>query len=235
MSASLELAAQTDGAFDPAIGACTDLWGFGPAGRPAEQPTLASVTNRLSTSGWRHIAWDPARQILCRHEDVKLDLNGIAKGYAVDAIMRALNSLGVAHALVEIGGELKGCGVKADGTPWWVDIDHNSSVSPLRIALHGLAVATSGCERHHRFGELTVAHTIDPETGQSVHNTMLAVSVLHESCMWADGYATALMVMGVDRALTFATRNHLAVLISERLDDGGIRLRFSPALRAMLS
>lgn len=235
IAAGLEIAAQSDGAFDPALGACTDLWGFGPNGPPQHWPSPAAVTRSKANSGWRHLEWNAGDHMLRRRIALALDLNGIAKGYAVDLVMETVQSFGVTHALIEIGGELKGRGVKADGTPWWVDVDHSHDVAPLRIALHGLAIATSGCERHHKFDGLMVAHTIDPASGSGLDNTVLAISVIHPSCMHADGYATALMVMGVDRALAFATRHSLPALISERRRDGSVALRLSPALSAMLA
>jgi thiamine biosynthesis lipoprotein len=184
---------------------------------------------------------DASKRQLRRHTAVKLDLNGIAKGYAVDLLMSALREHGIHHALVDIGGELSGRGVKPDGTPWWVSIDRPTSLSPqiatpVLVALHDLAIATSGCERHFEHRGRVYSHTIDPRTGSPIANGMVTATVLHPSCVQADAYATALMVMGPDAGMTFATEKGLAAVIYYGKSDGGRQLeeRQSAELLAML-
>lgn len=221
---ALVLAELTEGAFDPAIGRLVDLWGFGPPG-PQPAPDEATIASVRAHSGWRQLTWEGAARRLLQPGGVALDLSGIAKGYTVDAIADLLAAHGLRHALVEVGGELVGRGIRPDGEPWWVDLENppGTTLTPLRIALHNLAVATSG--RYVR-GD----HNIDPRTGRLPANDVIAVSVIAETAADADGWASALAVLGGDNGLALAERHNIAARIV--LDDGTERL--SPALRAML-
>jgi thiamine biosynthesis lipoprotein len=226
MAAGFDVAARSGGAFDPAIGRLVDLWGFG--ARPHDAvPTDTAISAALNVSGWRRLAFDRGAGWLHQPGGVALDLSGIAKGYAVDALARLLWEQDVAHALVEIGGECRGFGVRRDGDPWWVDLEvpPGVSVAPLRVALHGLAVATSGDYVRGR-------HTIDPRDGRPVR-AVLSVSVLHTSAMLADAWASALTVLGPGPAEAAAVREDLATRCLFR-DNGRVREWISPALQAML-
>ena len=241
IAAALRIAEESGGAFDPTMGPLVDVWGFGPLGRPPVPPIAGEIARRRDICGWRQLEFDPAGRRLRRTIPVRLDLNAIAKGFAVDLAMATLRRHGIHHALVEIGGELGGAGVKPDGTPWWVDIDAPSSdatfdTAPLRVALHGLAIATSGRERGYPGDGRHLSHTIDPRSGMPIDNGVVTATVLHASCMEADAYATALMVMGVDAAIEFASRHALAVAIRYHPDHDPtmIEERLSPALHAML-
>ncbi|MFD1959940.1 FAD:protein FMN transferase [Novosphingobium panipatense] len=152
--------------------------------------------------------------------------SGIAKGFAVDALAALLQDHGYGHALVEIGGELVGRGLRPDGDPWWVDLETPSNMAaPLRVALHQLAVATSGdYVRGH--------HTIDPRSGAPVEHAM-AVSVIHSSAMWADAWATALSVHAPASMRTLAVREGLRVRALTR-SGATVEEWISPALEDML-
>ncbi|KKC25981.1 thiamine biosynthesis protein ApbE [Sphingomonas sp. SRS2] len=220
VAAAIDVARRSGGAFDPTIGRIVDLRGFGP------YPTHYSDDEAHIASLHEHAGWHRLR-----HEDgrlvqpggLALDLSGIAKGHAVDAVADCLAGQGIAHALVEIGGELAGRGVRPDGEPWWVDLENPPGITlpPLRIALHGLAVATSG---DYRRG----AHTIDPRSGRSAANGLRSVSVIHRSAMLADAWATALTVLGTEEGLEIATREGLAARFVDQ------REHLSPALAEML-
>ena len=174
-----------------------------------------------------------------RHNAGLVDLCGIAKGFAVDLVADTLREHGIHHALVEIGGELRGHGVKPDGSPWWVGIDRSgnagTTTEPMLVALHDLAIATSGCERSFVSGGRHFSHTLDSRTGYPIANGMIAATVLHRSCMEADAYATALMVLGPDAAIDFAVAHDLAALILFRQEGEDLAERTTPALDAMLA
>lgn len=224
MAAALAIAEASDGAFDPAIGRLTDLWGLGP--RAADgAPEPDEIRHALRKSGWKRLHFDSTRATLRQPGGLWLDLSGIAKGFAVDAIGDLLVNHGVRHCLVEIGGECAGRGMRPDGDPWWVDVENPREVSlpGLRVALHQLAVATSG-------DYLRGAHTLDPRTGElALHETM-AVTVLHQSCMYADAWATALSVLDRRAAQRLARNHQLAARIVTR--DGAEWI--SPALATMM-
>ena len=227
IQAGLYVARASGGAFDPAIGAIVQRWGFGPPGSVAPVPLL-------SGRPWQAIEIDGVRAR--RMADVALDLSGIAKGFAVDAVAERLNALGLRHYLVEIGGELRGAGVKPDGQPFWVDLETppGLSVPTMRVALCGLSVATSGDYRRYRDeGDRRLSHTIDPATGAPIDNRVASVSVLHESAMLADAWATAIGVLGPREGMQLAARQGLAALMIVREESGAIE-HMTPALTEML-
>ncbi|WP_231562397.1 FAD:protein FMN transferase [Sphingomonas sp. 35-24ZXX] len=224
MAAALSIASASGGAFDPAVGRLTDLWGLGPR-RTTDDPDQCEIDAALAQAGWRRLAFDARSRSLFQPGGVWLDLSGIAKGFAVDAIADLLARHGLHHALVEIGGECAGRGLRPDGDPWWVDLEDPPGVRlpPLRIALHQLSVATSG-------DYLRGGHTLDPATGRPAIHRTTAVSVLHPSCMLADAWATALSVLDDAAAQALACRHGLIARIVRR--DG--REWLSPALTRMV-
>lgn len=226
LRAGIAMARLSDGAFDPAIGRLVDHWGFGPAHRPASPAALAAPWTRIEIEG------DRARRLA----DVTLDFSGIAKGYAVDAVAATLRGLGVVNFLVEIGGELRGDGIKPDIQPWWVDVEAppGLAVPILRVALCGLSVATSGDYRRFRLeGDRRLSHSIDPRIGAPIAPGVASVTVLHDSAMMADAWATAITVLGPDRGMALATRHDLAARLVLRT-DGGAQEYMTPRLAAML-
>jgi thiamine biosynthesis lipoprotein len=235
LACGLEIAEATDGAFDPTLGALVDLWGFGPRPFSGAPPEAGDIAQARAAAGWPRLVLDGDR--LFQPGGLRLDLNGIAKGFAVDQVAAALDRSGARSYLVEVGGELRGVGSKPDGSPWWVELERppaaNDGLRTL-IALHGLSVATSGDYR--RFFEhdgRRYAHTLDPATAAPVANPTVSVTVLHAECIRADAYATALIVMAPDAALAFATTYDLAAMILSR-GPAGLEERLSPALAAML-
>lgn len=227
LRAGIAIARLSDGAFDPAIGHLVRHWGFGPPDAPSPSP--------VPSAPWRAIELDGDRAR--RLDEVALDFSGIAKGFAVDAVARALRDLGAAHFLVEIGGELRGDGVKPDIQPWWVDVEPPSDlpVPTLRVALCGLSIATSGDYRRFRMEDgRRLSHSIDPARGAPIANDVASVTVLHDSAMLADAWATAITVLGHDRGMALATRQGIAARLVRREGDGA-REYMTPALAAMLA
>lgn len=232
LHAALAVARASDGAFDPAIGTLVDLWGFGPAGPVPRPPDDAAVAEALGQSGHQWIELDMLGLRARRTRRAALDFSGIAKGYGVDRVADLLRSRGVRHFLVEVGGELLGAGLKPDGQPWWIDLEAppGTSFPPVRVALHELAIATSGdYRRWHEHAGRRYAHSIDPATGRPSTNGVRSVTVLHPSCMHADAWATALTIAGPDAGLAMAEAQDLPALI---LSDAGEAM--SPAMREML-
>lgn len=227
---ALDIARLSDGAFDPALLEAVELWGFGakivPEGLPAPQ-AQAALKQR---NDWRALECQPNG--LTKPEGVRLDLCGIAKGYAVDAVTQMLKDTpGVRSTLVEIGGELKGFGINRDGQPWWVEIESTQTYSETLVALLDMAVATSGdTKRFFIHDGVRLSHTIDAATAAPVQSGISQVSVFDAECWRADALATALMVMGEARALSFARAHSIPCLI--RLSDG--REVLSPALEDWL-
>jgi thiamine biosynthesis lipoprotein len=242
LDCALAVAVESDGAFDPCIGRLVDLWGFGPQPGPAGGPPGADLLAAArGGTDWRKLRLDvPGRRVL-QPGGASLDLAGIAKGYAVDLVAEHLAAAGVSAFLVEIGGELRGHGVKPDGMPWWVELETPpgeelpgaEDEEPV-AALHGLAVATSGnYRRYFRHGGRHYGHTLDPRTGWPVSERLASVTVLHPSCMRADALATALSVLGPEAGLEHARRHGIAALFLTR-EAGRLREHMSPDFAAML-
>lgn len=231
--AALALAEASDGAFDPTVGEVVDLWGFGAWGAVARPPEARRLADAVQ--GWRSLEIDGGR--MRQPGGLRLDLSGIAKGYGVDLAAHAVASLGARDFLIEIGGELRGHGVRADGEPWWVDLERPPEARlaepPLRIALHGLSVATSGdWRRQFTWNGQRFSHTIDPRTRAPVQTRLAQVSVLHAACMQADALCTALAVLG-DDGEAYAQAHGLAACFLWREADEW-RESLSPALAALL-
>jgi thiamine biosynthesis lipoprotein len=224
LRAGLDMARLSNGAFDPAVGNWVSRWGFGPG----------MGTAGPSSPPWQTIEVEGPRAR--RLADVALDFSGIAKGYAVDAAAAALDAQGAKHYLLEIGGELTGRGVKPNMQPWWTDTESppDLAVPTLRIALCGLSVATSGDYRRFRIEDgRRLSHSIDPATGAPIANDVAAVTVLHESAMLADAWATAITVLGSDRGMALAARHGIAARLILRTASRA-REYMTPALAAML-
>lgn len=232
LDAALAVHRASAGAFDPAAGALSELWGFGAAGRRTDIPAAPAIAAALAVSGC--VAIERQGDATRRTARVLLDLSGIAKGYAVDALALCLRTLGHRDFLVEIGGEWVGSGVRPDAQPWWIALETPPGIAlaPFRVALHGLACATSGDYR--RFipdGARRLGHTLDPGTGRPIDNGVISVNVLALDCMTADAWATALTVLGPEKGLATAEREGLAA----RIMTGDGQERLSSALSAMLA
>lgn len=230
LDCALTLAQMSDGAFDPALGRASEAWGFGVGPSPACAPELSSHARRVD---WRALRFDPATRHLVQPGRVQLDLSGIAKGFAVDLASHLLRQAGIQHHLVEIGGELRGAGVRPDGQPWWVAVESppGQTSAPVRIALTGWSIATSG-DWQRRRGSVgqSWSHTLSPMTGAPVANGLRAASVLHRGCMQADALATVMMVLDSARGMALAERHGIPVRMI--CSDGTIKC--SAAWRAML-
>lgn len=232
LTCALDLAAQTDGAFDPTLGALVDLWGFGPAAAGNFPPDEGALRTAHAASGRRKLSYDANARRLTQPGGLKLDFAGIAKGYAVDAVAQVLRAAGSTSFLVEIGGELSGLGVKLNGQPWWVEIERPSGFEgdALLAALYNLSVATSGdYRRFTERGGARISHTIDPRTGAPASNGLASVTVLHAECMRADAYATALMALGPESGRAFADAHGMMALFTVRTETADLEEHFSRA------
>ncbi|WP_293697193.1 MULTISPECIES: FAD:protein FMN transferase [unclassified Sphingopyxis] len=226
VDAALTIQRASDGAFDPCLGALTERWGFGASGPVDRVPGAADYSER-------RIDVDPNSRRIRRSAGALLDLSGIAKGYGVDLAAEWLLAQGVRHFLLEVGGELRGEGIRPDGQPWWVDVElpPTSAVAPYRIALHDLSAATSGnYRRSFTIDGQHYSHSFDPRTGRPIVNAVSSVTVLHRSCMMADGWATALTVLGPAAAIAAADAQGLAACVV-----AGDREYLSREWRAMLN
>ncbi|RZJ05324.1 MAG: FAD:protein FMN transferase [Brevundimonas sp.] len=237
LNAAMDIADETDGAVDPTLGALVDLWGFGPPGpRPATVPWEDEIAAALAVSGWNRLRLNRDARAIQQIGGLKLDLSGLAKGHAVDCVSDRLFELGAASHLVEIGGELRGRGVKPDTRPWWTELEQAPGAPGPRTiaALFDMAVATSGdWIRSYEVAGKAYSHTIEGRTGRPIENGVASVTVLADTAFLADAYATALMVMGGADGPAYAEAAGLAAAVVTRTDAGLIET-ISPAFAAML-
>lgn len=238
LDAALDIAARSGGAFDPSVGPLVALWGFGAHAHAQRIPDPATLDATRARCGWQRLSWDG--HALQQPGGVELDLSAIAKGFGVDQASRWLRQQGISAALVEVGGELHGFGRKPDGQPWRVLVeagpeeDASTALPPRVLALEDLAVATSG-DRWHHFEQdgAQFSHTLDPRSGAPVTRAAAAVTVAAREAMHADGWATALTVMGVEQGLAFARVHDLAARFVCR-GAHGIEEHLSPAFVRLL-
>lgn len=224
VATALDVAAQTDGAYDPTVGPLVNLWGFGPDGRRVAPPDAAAIAHARAGCGWQRLRCDVARRAVWQPGGAQLDLSAIAKGFAVDQVCAQLHALDIHDYLVEVGGELRAQGRRGDGRPWYVAIeapDDDSAALPLVGVLSDGAIATSGDYlRYFESAGQRYSHTIDPRTAEPVRHALASVSVLHEQAMLADAYATAFSVLGADDGLAFAQRHGIAARFVSRAAQG---------------
>lgn len=226
------------GAFDITVGPLVEAWGFGPA-RPAAPPAAETIAALRASSGWRNLTLDPAeRSVRKKLPGVACDLSAIAKGRAVDLVSQSLAHLGHQNHLVEIGGEVRALGRNGEGKPWRIGIetpDGKGRGVQRIVPLSGGALATSGDYRNFReIDGKRYAHAIDPRSGRPAAHRTASVTVLHPSAMWADAYATAVLVLGETDGLAFAEREGLAALLLLRRPDGGFDELASTAFDATI-
>jgi len=191
----------TGGAWDATVWPLIRLWGFN---RPEAQdilPGKEQVEQVLACVGFSNIQLMAESSIIKKNPCVSLDLGSIAKGYGVDQISVLLKEEGMANFIVEIGGEIFASGIKENGADWNVGINLPDAHAPVDkvhrvLTLSNRAVATSGDYRNFfTLNGNEYCHVFDPRTGYPVTTRVVSASVVSDNCTFADGLATALMVM----------------------------------------
>jgi len=220
LARGLEIGRASDGTFDIGLGSLVHAWGFGAARGALDPEAIKAALGETRPPAYAVLELDLTAGQARRHGRSALDLSGIAKGFAVDEMMRTVESCGISHALVGLDGELKARGVKADGTPWLVAVerpDYALRSAMGVIELRDAAIATSGDYRHWiDLGGRRLSHTMDRARGGPTDNEIASVSVVAESCMDADAWATALMVLGPAGGEALAQRHGFDALFIRR-------------------
>jgi thiamine biosynthesis lipoprotein len=211
------------GAFDIGMGDAVSAWGFGPA--EASPDRIRGATQARHAHAYDVLEIDGAK--VRKRLPIKLDLNGVAKGYGVDRLAEILSSCGIRDGIVGIDGEIRAMGLRPDGEAWTVaverpDPEHRAPHSIL--SLQDRAVATSGDYRHWvEVQGRRLSHTMDPTRGAPLMKPPASVTVLASTCAQADAWATALMVLGPDRGGELALRLGLDALFLLRDEADSIR------------
>lgn len=200
----------SNGAFDCTIGRLIEAWGWGFSKRDSITPQL--IDSLKSIAGYQRVSLD-GRRLVKEDSAIIINFNAIAQGYTSDLIARFLKGEGVHNFLVDVGGELVAGGTKPDGALWNIGVELPSEESagimsledrPVRamLSITDRGVATSGNYRKFYVEDgMKFSHTIDPQTGYPVTHTMLSATVVAENAILADSWATAFMVMGLEKSL----------------------------------
>lgn len=235
-----EVSELTGGAFDVTVGPLVNLWGFGPTFNATQLPEAEVISEALERVGYRYLATDSQAVTLTRLRDIYIDLSAIAKGYAVDKVADLFDNIGIDSYFLEIGGELKIRGRKADGVAWVPALEQplegESRIYRL-LQTDGGTMALAGSGDYRNYFELDgvrYSHEIDPVTGWPVSHNLAAAYVIDTSAARADALATALMVLGLDRGRALAEQWGLAVGLIQRQADGSFTDYFSSAFQAYL-
>ncbi|GAA5506753.1 hypothetical protein Rcae01_02206 [Novipirellula caenicola] len=233
VSAALEIAEATGGAFDVTVGPLVNAWSFGPDPKTNVVPSDSVIDTLRESVGYKKLAvrMDPPA-LKKSVPTLKVDLSSIAKGHGVDRVVDRLADLGAENVFVEIGGEVRVAGSKG-GQPWKVGIQNpqaaNADGDAMSLAaahpMQDQAMATSGDYRiYFEVDGKRYSHTIDPRTGRPIDHDLASVSVVADTCMKADGWATAINVLGADAGIKVASEQGLDVLVIRRRGDEFVRV-----------
>jgi len=202
---SAEVNVISGGAFDITVGPVVRAWGFGNS--LVAKHDSAYIDSLLQYVGMGKVKLE-GRKVIKKYPGVKIDVNAIAQGYSVDVVCDFFRSKGIKNYLVEIGGEVRGKGTNAKDKFWHIGIDKpaDGNMDPGNelqaiIEINNKSLATSGNYRKFFVEDgVKYAHTIDPKTGFPARNMLLSATVVCDDCMTADAYATAFMVLGVEKS-----------------------------------
>ncbi|MDO4159782.1 MAG: FAD:protein FMN transferase [Prevotellaceae bacterium] len=202
---SEEISKETDGAFDITVAPLVNLWGFG--FKHEQTPGKHTIDSLKQIIGYEKISLANDK-VIKKDKRIMLDCSAIAKGYGSDVVARLFKSKGIENFMIEIGGEIVTSGISDKRLPWKIGVtkptdDSLNTNQELQTILNvtNKAMATSGNYRnfYYKNGK-KYAHTIDPKTGYPVQHSILSSTVLARNCAMADAYATAFMVMGLEKA-----------------------------------
>ncbi len=240
----------TNGAWDGTVKPLVNLWGFGNTENKYAVPEKERIASMLKEIGFRHIELSGTGEIRKKKIPLSLDLASIAKGYAVDQIAVLIRSEGIHDFLVEIGGEVYAAGFRKDNKKWRVGVNQPSKGARFDavygiVELQDKAMATSGDYRNYfEMSGKTYSHILDPGTGYPVTNGVVSVSITATTCAFADGLATAVMVMGREKGLALIgtcvdveafiiVRNHEGML--ETYASQGFKAKITPLTKTQKS
>jgi thiamine biosynthesis lipoprotein len=229
----------SEGAWDGTVNPLVNLWGFGPTRKEIKMPPAAGIKALLPEVGFDHIEIKEPNFLVKNLASVSLDLNSIAKGFAVDEVAKLIAAAGFKNYLVEIGGEVYAAGVRRDGAKWRVGINMPRKDAAINavykvVSISNKAFATSGDYRNFiELNGVRYSHVIDPRTGYPVSNGVVSASILADDCTLADGLATAVMVMGAEKGIDLVNRlQNVECFVVVQKADGNLIDYYSSGFKA---
>ena len=231
-----QISQDTQGAFDITVAPLVNIWGFG--FKHGQEPTKHAIDSLRQFVGYQKVSYD-GKTIQKQDPRIMLDCSAIAKGYGTDVVARLMDEKGVKNYLVEIGGEVVTRGISEKRVPWKIGVTkptddtlHVGNELQTVLNVTDKAMATSGNYRNFYYkGGRKYAHTINPKTGRPVQHNILSATVLCNQCAKADAYATAFMVMGLDKAREVLERNPDLMVYFIYDDKGENKVWYSPSLK----
>lgn len=234
---AMKISDSTNGAFDITVAPLVNAWGFGFKG--GAMPSRHQVDSLKALVGYHKVSLTNGR-VSKTDPRIMLDCSSIAKGYGCDVVAKFLSAKGIDNYMVEIGGEIVTRGISEKRLPWKIGVTKptddslnvNQEIQTI-INVTDKAMATSGNYRNFYYKNgRKYAHTIDPSTGYPVQHNILSSTVIADDCATADAYATAFMVMGLDKAKTILSRYpELMAYFILASDDGTNKVWFSPSMK----
>lgn len=213
--ASQKIWQQSEGLFDPTVGALVNAWGFG-KNKKYKSLTDNQIDSLKKFVGFEKVGLTAEKQIQKQDEAIFLDFNAIAQGYTVDVIADFFKLKGIENFIVEVGGEIFLNGKNTlENKKWTIGIENPSQAADKRevittVQFENQGLATSGNYRKIWTDSITgekFVHSINPITGKAIQSNVLSATVITDSAMYADGYATMFMVMGFEKSKSFLERH----------------------------
>ena len=230
-----KISQETNGSFDITAAPLVNIWGFG--FKKGEEPSKHAIDSLKALIGYQKVSYD-GKRVVKKDPRITLDCSAIAKGYGADVVARLLDEKGIKNYLVEIGGEVVTRGISEKRVPWKIGVtkptEDPTETGDLQTVLNvtDKAMATSGNYRNFYYkGGKKYAHTIDPKTGYPVQHNILSATVLCDECARADAFATAFMVMGLERAKKVLEKNPDLMVYFIYDKNGQNDVWFSPSLK----
>lgn len=217
----------TGGAWDGTVKPIENLWGFGDSENKNRVPSKTEIETFLPDIGFNNIEILSSHHLIKKIASISLDLSSIAKGYGVDQVAALIRTNGINNFLVEIGGEVFASGFRKDGKKWRIGINRPLSGSPVNqvykvVDIHDKGFATSGDYRNYfELEGKRFSHIFDPRNGYPIKNRVVSVSIMANTCTFADGLATAIMVLNHKKGLELVnTLDNTECLIVVQVDNG---------------
>ncbi len=239
---ALEVYQKSDGSFDATVMPLVNAWGFG--FKKMETQVDSSLIDSLLNFVGSDKVFIVNEKVCKSKKGVMLDFSALAKGFGVDEVARLMVRRGMQNFMIEIGGEVVCRGKKNDGSNWVIgvekpinDVSGTQRAVELIIPLENAAMATSGNYRNFyiRNGK-KYAHEIDPKTGYPVDHNLLSATVIANDCMTADAWATAFMVMGLEKSKKLLSAlPELDVFFIYANEDGSTSTYASPRMEKRIN
>ncbi|WP_245583497.1 FAD:protein FMN transferase [Paenibacillus assamensis] len=217
---ALDYAEKTNGRFDPTIGPLVSLWGIGT--EQARVPAQAEIDEALKLVGYDTVTLDAANKTVSMAKPgMELDLGGIGKGYAADAIVDYIREQGVKSAIIDLGGNIYAVGTKPAGFDWTIGVQDPNETRGNQIGtmkIKDRTIVTSGVyERYLEHNGQYYHHILDPKTGYPAKSNLNSVTIVTDRSTDADALSTSAFALGVEEGIAFieAKPNAEAIFITE--------------------